>query len=183
MTLEDLDSLETAADDDWYQDQYDILEESDDSWEPGDSEYHAMLVAEEATDDTLSDPETENDSASRNEEELGDDDDSSEPSILEAHCGDGPSYFSAAGQSSPWTTPSPTSVFFCPPTPVSTLGTSTPSDDESGPSTPHFTPVLMHESASYEDALFSEFSAITQVEIHDDGVRDESKNVLALHGM
>ncbi|KAH9956836.1 hypothetical protein BGW80DRAFT_1385378, partial [Lactifluus volemus] len=69
MTLEDPDSLETAADDDWYQDQYDILEESDDAWEPGDSEYHAMLVAEEATDDTLSDPGTEKDSASRNEED------------------------------------------------------------------------------------------------------------------
>jgi hypothetical protein len=142
-----------------------------------------MLVAEQEADDTLSDPETENDSTSSNDPEAGDDDNISEPSILEAHCGDGPSYFSATGPRSSWTTPSPTSVFFCPPTPVSTLGTSTPSDDESGPSTPHLTPVLMHESASYEDALFSEFSAITQVEIHDDGVRDESKNVLTFHRM
>jgi hypothetical protein len=67
MTLEDPDSLETAADDDWYQDQYDILEESDDGWEPGDSEYHAMLVAEEEVDDTLCDLETESGGASRNE--------------------------------------------------------------------------------------------------------------------
>jgi hypothetical protein len=158
MTLEDSDRLETAADDDQYED---ILEESDDVWEPGDSEYHAMLVVEEEVDDTLCDLETEGEGASRNEQEVGDDDDISERSILEAHCGDGPSYLCVAGPSSPWTTPSPTSaVFFCPPTPV-----------------------LMHESASYEDALFSELCAITRVEIHDDGVSDEPKKVSALHRM
>jgi hypothetical protein len=134
MTLEDSGRLETAADDDQYEN---ILEESDDVWEPGDSEYHAMLVSEEEVDDTLSDLETESEGASRNEQEVGDDGDISERKILEAHCGDGPSYLCAAGPSNPWTTRSPTSLFFCPPTPVSTLGTSTPSDDESGPSTPH----------------------------------------------
>jgi hypothetical protein len=77
--------------------------------------------------------------------------------------GDGrtsPIGFSYTGPGSPWTAPSPTSTFFCPPTPASTPAPLTPSGSESGPSTPRDTPVLVHESASYEDALFSEFKAI-----------------------
>ncbi|KAI0250851.1 hypothetical protein BJV78DRAFT_523605 [Lactifluus subvellereus] len=124
---DDSDDLDTAADDDQYQDLYDILEGSEYEWEPGDTDG----------------PGTENNSPSSNDPEAGDDDDISEPSILEAHCGDGPSFISAPDAGSPWTTSTPTSVF-CPPTPVSTLGPSTPSDSESGPSTSLYTPVLMN---------------------------------------
>jgi hypothetical protein len=59
-----------------------------------------------------------------------------------------------------WTTPFPVSPFFCLPTTESTLAPPTPSENESGPSTPRSMPVLVYESDSYEDALFAEFMAI-----------------------
>jgi hypothetical protein len=42
----------------------------------------------------------------------------------------------------------------------STLAPPTPSESESGPSTPRSMPVLVYESDSYEAALFAEFNAI-----------------------
>ena len=168
MFSDDSSNLDTIAAADEYQDLYDILEESEYEWEPEDTEYYATLEVEEEADDVLSDPGTENDSASGISLEAGDDDNISEPSCLEAHCGDGPSFTFAPDAGSPWTTSTPTSVF-CPPTPVSALGPSTPSDGESGPSTSFYTPVLMHESISYEEALFLEFKAIVdEAAINDD---------------
>jgi hypothetical protein len=159
MFSEDSDHFDAIANDNLYRDLYDILGLSEHEWEPGETQYYAIPEADEEADNILSDLESENDGTSRNDPEGGDDDNSSEASFLEAHCGDGPSFFADPGSS--WAVPSLTSVF-CPPTPVLTLGPSTPSSSESGPSTPH-TPVLMHESSSYEDALFYEFMAIAHV--------------------
>jgi hypothetical protein len=77
-----------------------------------------------------------------------------------SHGDDGTSHIAFSNTGSSWAAPSPTSIFFCPPTPASTLAPLTPSGSESGPSTSRDTPVLVHESASYENALFSDFKAI-----------------------
>ncbi|KAH9973107.1 hypothetical protein BGW80DRAFT_1311509 [Lactifluus volemus] len=155
MTLEDSDRLETAADDDQYEG---ILEESDDVWEPGDSEYHAMLVTEEEVDDTLSDLETESEGASRNQKEVGDDDDISlsEKSWRHIVVMDQVTFvpqgqvalgrcqalllssFARRRQYQLWEHPH-RSMMRAGPARLTLL-----------------TPALMHESASYEDALFSE---------------------------
>jgi hypothetical protein len=173
MFSEDSDHFDAIANDDLYRDLYAILGQSEHEWEPGETEYYAIPEADDEADNNLSDFGTENDRTSSNDPEDRDDDNASEASYMEAHCGDGPSFFADPGSS--WTVPSLTSVF-CPPTPVSTLGPSTPSDSESGPSTPH-TPVLLHESSSYEDALFYEFTALTHVAgIQDHQERDEPKD-------
>jgi hypothetical protein len=140
---------------------YTILEESEDDEELRDPECCTMLGDNNYIP---SQPKAENDGASRRPE-AGDN--TNFPTWSHDEGGTPPIGFSNTG--SPWTAPSPTSIFFCPPTPASTLAPLTPSGSESGASTPRDTPVLVHESASYEDALFLEFKAIiSQKGIEDD---------------
>jgi hypothetical protein len=73
---------------------------------------------------------------------------------------DGISTSSTTSQCNFPTGPSPISTLFCPPVSASTLEPLTTFEDESGPSTPRYTPVLVHESESYEETLYSEFKAI-----------------------
>ena len=75
-------------------------------------------------------------------------------------CNNAASYIAVVNVSNTWTTPFPISPFFCVPTTESALAPPTPSESESGPSTPRSMPVLLYESDSYEDALFAEFKAI-----------------------
>jgi hypothetical protein len=55
------------------------------------------------------------------------------------------------------TASSPPSIFSCPPTSTSTVVTF---EDESGASTFRYSPVVMFESGSYGEALYSGFKAI-----------------------
>jgi hypothetical protein len=75
-------------------------------------------------------------------------------------CSDAASHIAVVKPGKTWATPFPVSPFFCMPTTESTLAPPTPSEGESGPSTPRSMPVLVYESDSYEDALFAEFNAI-----------------------
>ncbi|KAI9463970.1 hypothetical protein BJY52DRAFT_1250680 [Lactarius psammicola] len=120
----------------------DILEESECRAEPGETEYSTILVADE--DGRVAEKHDVTASVS----EIGD------GTVRNA------SYNAVANSSNTWTPPVAVSPFFCSPTTESTLAPPTPSESESGPSTPRYMPVLVYESASYEDALFAEFKAI-----------------------
>jgi hypothetical protein len=147
-----------------YQDLYTIPEESEHEEELRDPECCTIPEVEDDNNCVLSEHEAENDGTSRRREAGYD----MNVSIW-SHGDDGTSPIAFSNTGSSWTAPSATSIFFCPPTPSSTLAPLTPSGSESGPSTPCDTPVLVHESASYEDALFSEFKAIiAQTGIEDD---------------
>ncbi|KAI0302871.1 hypothetical protein B0F90DRAFT_177963 [Multifurca ochricompacta] len=119
-----------------HQDLSDILEESEYEWEPENQEHYEV-------------PEVEGDA------------ETSTPSDLETRLND----FGATPRLLAVTDPaaSPVSAFFCPPTPASTLGPSTPPGSGSGPSTP----ILVYESISYEEELFAEFRTITHAAEND----------------
>ena len=135
-----------------YQDLSDILEEMESQLEPDETEYSTILVVDGDGDVA----------------EMGE---GATPSVSETGGGtvgieiqtgdavDTPSDFERK-PSDNWATPFPVSPFFCSPTTESTLAPLTPVEAESGPSTPRYMPVLVYESASYEDALFMEFKAI-----------------------
>lgn len=136
----------------YQEDLSDILEESECHIEPNGTEHSAILVVDE--DDDV--------------DEIGE---GPTPSVSET--GDGtvriktqaggdagtPSDFEYTPTNN-WSTPFPVSPYFCSPITESTLAPLTPAESESGPSTPRYMPVLVYESASYEDALFAEFKAI-----------------------
>lgn len=85
-------------------------------------------------------------------------------------CNTAASYTAVVNAGNTWVTPFPVSPFFCLPTTESTLAPPTPSESESGPSTPRSMPVLVYESDSYEDALFAEFKAIIDEKAAQKGV-------------
>ena len=135
-----------------YQDLSDILEEMESQLEPDETEYSTILVVDENGDvaeiiegATSSVSETGDGTVGI---EIQAEDDFDTPGDFERDPSDN------------WTTPFPVSPFFCSPTTESTLAPPTPTESESGPSTPRYMPVLVYESASYEDALFTEFKAI-----------------------
>jgi len=131
---------------------YDVLaemEESEYEWRASDIEYEAILDVVNGDDHTMNSLEVESEGASNNP--VADDG----PFIPTLDLEDGLSLASTTNQCNFRTAPSPPSIFFCPPT--STLVTS---EDESGTSTLRYSPVLVHESESYEEALYSEFKAI-----------------------
>ncbi len=115
-----------------YQGLSDILEESECKVEPEETEYSTILVVDE--DGDVSEM---GDGTVRSEIQTG-----------------------GGAETPTWTTALAVSRFFCLPTTESSLAPPTPSETESGPSTPRYMPVLVYESASYEDALFTEFKAI-----------------------
>lgn len=122
-----------------FPDPCDILDGSEYRLELGKPDFSTIL--EEDEDDDVA--------------EMGD---GTTPSVSE--CNNAASNIAAENQSNTWTPPFAVSPFFCLPTTESTLAPPTPSETESGPSTPQYMPVLVYESASYEDALFTEFKAI-----------------------
>jgi hypothetical protein len=95
------------------------------------------------------------DATVRIETQAGDDADT--PDL---ECSNATSHVAVVKPSNTWVTPFPVSPFFCMPATESTLAPPTPSESESGPSTPRSMPVLVYESDSYEAALFAEFNAI-----------------------
>ncbi|KAH9048870.1 hypothetical protein EDB84DRAFT_1455205, partial [Lactarius hengduanensis] len=124
-----------------FQELSDILEESECRVEPEETESSTILVVEE-------------------DGEMGD---GATPGLSEAETPTDFGLNSAASYLAvvnPSTTPFAVSPFFCLPTTESTLAPPTPSESESGPSTPRSMPVLVYESISYEEALFAEFKAI-----------------------
>ena len=127
------------------------MEESEYEWRTNDIEYEAILDVVNGGDHTMSYPKVESEGASNNPVA----DDGSFISTLDHE--DGLSLASTTNQCNFRTAPSPPSVLFCPPTSTSTLVTS---EDERGISTLRYSPVLVHESESYEEALYSEFKAI-----------------------
>ena len=137
-----------------YQDLSDILEESHYEWETADdTEFRALLEVEDDTDHISSESGAENDGPS-SVPEARDDNDTWTWSASGSHRDDETSSFLAIpNQGNNWTAASPISTYFCPPTPASTLAPLTPSGSGFRPSTP----VLVHESTSYEEALFAEF--------------------------
>jgi len=133
---------------------YDVLaemEESENEWRTSDIEYRAILDVMNGDDHTMSYLEVESEGASNNP--VADDG----PLISTLDREDGLSLASTTNQCNFRTAPSPPSIFFCPPTSTSTPVTS---EDESGTSPLHYSPVLGHESESYEEALYSEFKTI-----------------------
>ncbi|KAI9438206.1 hypothetical protein H4582DRAFT_2076812 [Lactarius indigo] len=143
-----------------FQELSDILEESECRVEPEETEYSTILVVDEDSD---SDVTEMGDGATPGISETGDD-------------AETPTNFgrdNAAGYiavANPSTTPFVVSPFFCLPTTESTLAPPTPSESESGPSTPRSMPVLVYESVSYEEALFAEFNAIIDWKAANGGV-------------
>jgi hypothetical protein len=139
-----------------YQDLSDILEESECQLVLDRTEYSRVLVVDEDGDAAeMGEGPTPSVSESVSETGVG-------TFRIETQTGDDadtPSDFEY-NPSNRWTTPFPVSPFFCSPTTESTLAPPTPAESDSGPSTPRYMPVLVYESASYEDALFIEFKAI-----------------------
>ncbi|KAH9169333.1 hypothetical protein EDB89DRAFT_1477120 [Lactarius sanguifluus] len=131
-----------------FQELSDILEESECRVEPEETAYSTILVVDEDGDIV----------------EMGD---GATPGLSETG-GDAETLTDFGRNSAasnlavvnPSTTPFVVSPFFCLPTTESTLAPPTPSESESGPSTPRSMPVLVYESISYEEALFAEFKAI-----------------------
>lgn len=128
-----------------FQELSDIMEESECRVEPEETESSTILVVDE--DDEMGDGATPGLS------ETGDD--AETPTDFGRNSA--ASYLAVVN---PSTTPFAVSPFFCLPTTESTLAPPTPSESESGPSTPRSMPVLVYESISYEEALFAEFKAI-----------------------
>ncbi|KAH9955857.1 hypothetical protein BC827DRAFT_828121 [Russula dissimulans] len=139
-----------------YQDLSSVLGQSDSEWGSSDIEYSSSLRAEHGHDDILSERGTEND-VSSSYTEAGDN--SSMPTWSGVHGDEVASPLIISNENS-LRTANPISTLFCPPTPVSTLAPLTPYEGESGTSMSHYAPVLVHESASYEEALYSEFKAM-----------------------
>ncbi|KAI9511688.1 hypothetical protein F5148DRAFT_248048 [Russula earlei] len=146
-----------------HQDLASILEESGDEWESSDSDNFSTR-ADDGHEEILSEHEAENEVPSTNSE-AGEDTNvwiwSSHADVVTC-----PTVFPR--ESRPQTTLSPSSIFFFPSTPASTLTTPTPSEGDSGPSTPRDTSALVPGSISYEDALFADFKEIIEGIIGDD---------------
>jgi len=133
---------------------YDVLaevEESANEWRTCDIGYEGILDVVNGDDHTMSRLEVESEGGSNNP--VAEDG----PFISTLDCEDGLPLASTTNQCNFRTAPSPPSIVFCPPTSTVTLVTS---EDESGTSTLRYSPVLVHESESYEEALYSEFKAI-----------------------
>ncbi|KAH9054675.1 hypothetical protein EDB87DRAFT_1429538 [Lactarius vividus] len=131
-----------------FQELSDILEESECRVEPEETECSTILVVDE--DGNVAEM---GDGATPGLSEPGDD--AETPTDIGRN--------NAAGYIpvvNPSTTLYAVSPFFCLPTTESTLAPPTPSESESGSSTPRSMPVLVYESISYEEALFAEFKAI-----------------------
>jgi len=145
---EDASHSDSDASDYQHQDLSTILVESEYEWGSSVIEYSSTPRTKQGQANILNGYGTENDVSSTDTE-----------------AGDGPSMPTwlsplVISNEGNLRTASPISTLFCPPTPMSTLAPLTPSEGESGPSTSRHTPVLVHESESYEEALYSEFMAI-----------------------
>lgn len=131
---------------------HDILEAGECKLEPGETEYSTILVVDKDGDVAwMGDGTTPGvfetgDGTVRSGTQAGDGADT--PTDFECTA--------IVNSGNTRITPFAVSPFFCLPTTEST----TLPESESGPSTPQYMPVLVYESASYEDALFTEFKAI-----------------------
>jgi len=143
------------------------IEESGYKWSTSDIEYEAILDVASGDDHTMSYIEVESEGGSNNP--VAEDG----PFISTLDREDGLSLASTTNQCNFHTAPtrSPPSIFFFPPTSTPTVVTS---EDESRTSTLHYSPVLVHESESYAEALYSKFKAIIG-ETWDEGEREWNK--------